>query len=183
MDKRIKKTQRTLKQTMITLLKEQHIEDITVTDICDKSDIVRRTFYAHFNDKYDLVERIMSDYISDFVEICHFKEQINFKLGNIKWFEYLYNNKDIFSVLFKSSISALFSKKLETVIYKQLENKIAKSVINEGISKSTLLCFLTSAVLGVMVDFALNGDSDYQNKADETLILLKPYLKNDILNS
>ncbi|WP_256084703.1 TetR/AcrR family transcriptional regulator, partial [Staphylococcus aureus] len=42
---------------MITLLKEQHIEDITVTDICDKSDIVRRTFYAHFNDKYDLVER------------------------------------------------------------------------------------------------------------------------------
>ena len=43
MDKRIK-TQRTLKQTMITLLKEQHIEDITVTDICDKSDIVRRTF-------------------------------------------------------------------------------------------------------------------------------------------
>ncbi|AGO28618.1 TPA: TetR/AcrR family transcriptional regulator [Staphylococcus aureus] len=183
MDKRIKKTQRTLKQTMITLLKEQHIEDITVTDICDKSDIVRRTFYAHFNDKYDLVERIMSDYISDFVEICHFKEQINFKLGNIKWFEYLYNNKDIFSVLFKSSISALFSKKLETVIYKQLENKIAKSVINEGISKSTLLCFLTSAVLGVMVNFALNGDSDYQNKADETLILLKPYLKNDILNS
>ncbi|MBS6514566.1 MAG: TetR/AcrR family transcriptional regulator, partial [Staphylococcus aureus] len=61
MDKRIKKTQRTLKQTMITFLKEQHIEDITVTDICDKSDIVRRTFYAHFNDKYDLVERIMSD--------------------------------------------------------------------------------------------------------------------------
>ena len=34
-----------------------------------------------------------------------------------------------------------------------------------------------------MVNFALNGDSDYQNKADETLILLKPYLKNDILNS
>ncbi|MBU5909629.1 TetR/AcrR family transcriptional regulator, partial [Vibrio cholerae O1] len=90
------------------MLKEQHIEDITVTDICDKSDIVRRTFYAHFNDKYDLVERIMSDYISDFVEICHFKEQINFKLGNIKWFEYLYSNKDVFSVLFKSSRSALF---------------------------------------------------------------------------
>ena len=96
MDKRIKNTTDIETNNDYVVKKEQHIEDITVTDICDKSDIVRRTFYAHFNDKYDLVERIMSDYISDFVEICHFKEQINFKLGNIKWFEYLYNNKDIF---------------------------------------------------------------------------------------
>ena len=60
------------------VVKNNTSEDITVTDICDKSDIVRRTFYAHFNDKYDLVERIMSDYISDFCRDMSFQRADKF---------------------------------------------------------------------------------------------------------
>ncbi|MFL1422779.1 TetR/AcrR family transcriptional regulator [Staphylococcus ureilyticus] len=175
MDKRIRKTQRALKQTMLHLLQEEQIEEITVTDVCEESEIVRRTFYAHYTDKYDLIEHIMDDYISDFIEICHFKENVDFKLGNIKWFQYIYENREVFNTLFRSSISSLFNRKLENIINEQIEIKLRKELINNNLSKETLLKFLTSAVLGVMIDFTTGNNNDYENKANEVLILLKPY--------
>lgn len=178
MDKRIKKTQKALKQTMITLLQEKKIEEITVTDICEESEIVRRTFYAHYTDKYDLIEKIMSDYISDFIKICHFKENVDFTLGNIKWFQYLYENRKVFNALFSSSISSLFNRKLENIIKQQIELKLREDLINNSLRKETLLKFLTSAVLGVMIDFTISKDDDYEIKANEVLFLLVPYFKN-----
>ncbi|AKS70074.1 TetR family transcriptional regulator [Staphylococcus schleiferi] len=177
MDKRIKKTQKAIKQTILNLLQEKQIEEITVTDICEESEIVRRTFYAHYTDKYDLIEHIMDDYISDFIEICHFKENVDFTLGNIKWFQYLYENREIFNTLFRSSISSLFNRKLENIINEQIELKLREDLMNNDLRKETLLKFLTSAVLGVMIDFTVSKDDDYETKADEVLFLLVPYFK------
>ncbi|HBU9598683.1 TPA: TetR/AcrR family transcriptional regulator C-terminal domain-containing protein [Staphylococcus pseudintermedius] len=177
MDKRIRKTQKALKQTILNLLQEKKIEEITVTDICEESEIVRRTFYAHYTDKYDLIEHIMDDYISDFIEICHFKENVDFTLGNIKWFQYLYENREVFNTLFRSSISSLFNRKLENIINEQIEIKLREDLMNNDLRKETLLKFLTSAVLGVMIDFTVSKDDDYETKADEVLFLLMPYFK------
>ncbi|UXS28352.1 TetR family transcriptional regulator C-terminal domain-containing protein [Staphylococcus delphini] len=177
MDKRIRKTQKALKQTILNLLQEKQIEEITVTDICESSEIVRRTFYAHYTDKYDLIERIMDDYISDFIEICHFKENVDFTLGNIKWFQYLYENREVFNTLFRSSISSLFNRKIENIVNEQIEIKLREDLMNNNLRKETLLKFLTSAVLGVMIDFTVNKDDDYETKANEVLFLLMPYFK------
>ena len=62
-DKRIKKTKRYLKQTLMDLLTKKTFDQITVKEICDKSEISRVTFYTHYNDKYDLVEDIAKDMI------------------------------------------------------------------------------------------------------------------------
>lgn len=62
-DKRIRKTKKLLKDTMINLLDEATFEDITVTMLCDRAEVSRITFYAHYADKYDLVEDIFQDMI------------------------------------------------------------------------------------------------------------------------
>lgn len=62
-DKRIKKTKKYLKQTLMDLLTQKTFDQITVKEICDKSEISRVTFYTHYNDKYDLVEDIAKDMI------------------------------------------------------------------------------------------------------------------------
>ena len=62
-DKRVKKTKKYLKDTLIKLLDEEPFEQITVTQICDRADISRITFYTHYADKYDLTEDIFQDMI------------------------------------------------------------------------------------------------------------------------
>jgi AcrR family transcriptional regulator len=60
-DRRIVKTKRILKQTMIELLAEKPFEQITVTELCQTAATGRITFYAHYTDKYELVDELFRD--------------------------------------------------------------------------------------------------------------------------
>ena len=59
-DLRVIKTENLLYATLIDLLKEKTFEEIKVSDICNKALINRSTFYAHYQDKYELVVGFIS---------------------------------------------------------------------------------------------------------------------------
>src|SRR5512143_2387903 len=50
-DRRTQRTRQTLSQALIALIQEKRYEAITVQDICDRANVGRSTFYAHFQDK------------------------------------------------------------------------------------------------------------------------------------
>ena len=60
-DKRIRKTKRNLKDTLVELLMEVPFEQISITELCKRADISRITFYSHYSDKYALVDEIFAD--------------------------------------------------------------------------------------------------------------------------
>jgi AcrR family transcriptional regulator len=56
-DPRVKRTRQLLLQAFISLLEERHtIHSISVQDITERATVNRATFYAHFEDKYALLE-------------------------------------------------------------------------------------------------------------------------------
>lgn len=56
-----------LKQTMWDLLNEQEFSSITVHKICSRAHVNRSTFYAHFEDVFDLLNHI-DDSIGDWIQ-------------------------------------------------------------------------------------------------------------------
>jgi AcrR family transcriptional regulator len=54
-DRRIRRTRELLHRALLSLIKEQGYDRITVQDIIDRADIGRSTFYAHYRDKDDLL--------------------------------------------------------------------------------------------------------------------------------
>ena len=54
-DLRIIKTKKVIYEALIDLMKEKTFEEIKVSDICNKALINRSTFYAHYEDKYELL--------------------------------------------------------------------------------------------------------------------------------
>lgn len=54
-DRRSKRTRRVLHEALMSLMGEKRYDDITVQDIIDRADIGRSTFYAHYQDKEDLM--------------------------------------------------------------------------------------------------------------------------------
>ncbi len=50
-------TQKIIRQILLELLEIHDLRQITVTDICKKARINRSTFYAHYLDIYDLMEK------------------------------------------------------------------------------------------------------------------------------
>ena len=61
-DLRIIKTRHALRETLINLMQNKQFEEIKVADICNTALINRSTFYAHYNDKYELLVDVI-DYL------------------------------------------------------------------------------------------------------------------------
>ena len=57
MDRRVKYTKSTIEDTFLNLLEKKDIGEITVTEICEKADINRATFYRYYIDIYELIKK------------------------------------------------------------------------------------------------------------------------------
>ena len=57
MDRRNAKTEKLLENTLIKLMLEKGFDKISITDLTERADINRGTFYLHYKDKYDLLEQ------------------------------------------------------------------------------------------------------------------------------
>ena len=60
-DRRVRYSRMVLKQALLSLMLERPITRITVTEICERAEVNRATFYAHFADPYDLLARIENE--------------------------------------------------------------------------------------------------------------------------
>ncbi|WP_225445977.1 TetR/AcrR family transcriptional regulator [Paenibacillus arenosi] len=57
-------TKQSLIQAFVNLVNEKDFEKITIADLTKGAHVNRATFYAHFNDKYELLDYIVREYIS-----------------------------------------------------------------------------------------------------------------------
>lgn len=62
-DLRIKRTQKAIKSAFFELLDEKSFEHISVKDITDRALISRNTFYLHYADKYELLNKVWDELI------------------------------------------------------------------------------------------------------------------------
>lgn len=62
-DLRIKRTQKAIKSAFFELLDEKSFEHISVKDITDRALISRNTFYLHYADKYELLNKVCDELI------------------------------------------------------------------------------------------------------------------------
>lgn len=67
-DPRVVRTRKLLIDAFIEVQREKNFDDITIQDITDRATVNRATFYAHFQDKYDLLDRIIHDSFADVLE-------------------------------------------------------------------------------------------------------------------
>ena len=54
-DRRIQRTRKLLQEALLALILEKSYEELTVQDVIDRANVGRSTFYAHFQDKEDLL--------------------------------------------------------------------------------------------------------------------------------
>lgn len=67
-DLRIRRTRKALWEALIDLVVEKGLHAITITDITRRAMVNRSTFYAHFEDKEDLLNQGMSDRLAELLD-------------------------------------------------------------------------------------------------------------------
>lgn len=61
-DRRVRRTRKLLQEALVSLILEKHYDKITVQEIIDRANVGRSTFYAHFQDKEDLLASNFASY-------------------------------------------------------------------------------------------------------------------------
>lgn len=56
-NQRYQTSEKKMQDALLKLMANQELEDVTVRDICREAHINRTTFYAHYEDIYDLMEK------------------------------------------------------------------------------------------------------------------------------
>ena len=60
-DRRVQKTKKGLRNALFELIKQKDINDISVTELTQKAEINRSTFYFYYKDIYDMMEQIQDE--------------------------------------------------------------------------------------------------------------------------
>ncbi len=66
MDRRILKTKRNIRESLMDLMKTKTVSQITITELTDHADIGRKTFYLHYTSLDDVLKEIEEEMTSTF---------------------------------------------------------------------------------------------------------------------
>lgn len=121
-DRRIRRTQKLLKESLGTLMSKKAFKDITIKDITELADLNRGTFYLHYSDTYELLMAMENDVLNDFQEMIssYFETTPGNDLMSmlLPIVHYIVENEEICRNLFENSASNDFLIKFKTLIQK-----------------------------------------------------------------
>ena len=146
------------------LLKEKDFEKITVTDIVNRADINRSTFYAHYRDIYAVVEEIQDEIVNCSVELLSalkyksiFKDPMPFLQTLIAP---VVENRELYKLLWQSNFAQQQLEKLKKVFVAQTMNS---PEIPEEMRQSRMFAIRVNFFIGGIINTYqqwLQGDLD-----------------------
>ena len=126
-------TKSLIKDAFTVLMKEKGFQTLTVSDITRKASINRGTFYLHYVDKYDLLEKLEDDLLNDLTEILLKKYDNHFdKPKEIIPYQALYYVKedfDFIQVLISKNGDMSFINRFKELLQKSMKENILKAGI------------------------------------------------------
>jgi AcrR family transcriptional regulator len=183
-DRRSIRTKKMIRIALSQLIEEKGFNGISITDVTTRADINRGTFYLHYTDKYDLLEKIENEVIQELFGNCITISDMD--IPNIdfvskpmpfmvKIFEYLKENAIFMKAILGPNGDPVFQCKLKELIQTGLfgKNKMLKKE-NMLVPESYFIAYVLSAHLGVIQKW-LESDME-KSPEDMALILANMFL-------
>lgn len=181
-DPRIIRTRRFIMDAFIKVSSKKDFKDITIKDITTEATVNRATFYYHFVDKYDLLEKVLKE------------DMMVNVIDKIKEHQELNENtiKTVFTAItqFQTSVSALnycqrnfqsFASTFEVIIKRELEKTFFEILSKQKHDSDQESLRITAALIswgiyGATVDWQQNSTLT----AEEYIQLAVPHISNGV---
>ncbi|MDL5039634.1 TetR/AcrR family transcriptional regulator [Heyndrickxia coagulans] len=158
MDRRVLKSQAAIKNALIELMAEKNFDDITIQDIADRADVNRGTIYLHYEDKFDLLDKLIEEHIDMLQKLCEDIADMSFTDGEWVWFDYFEKNYLFFSTMLESKGAPYFRTRFLQLVIEELKGEVdAAEEKNQGLSKDVVIHFFGAAIIGIVEWWVSNG--------------------------
>ncbi|AEV95338.1 TetR/AcrR family transcriptional regulator [Pediococcus claussenii] len=170
-DPRVLKTKKKLTVALINLLKTYSVEDLNVRQLTDEAGITRGSFYSHFTDKDDFVEKTLQDIVVGLFSSVILDARGRIPVDDIKshevyvmsigaLFDNIAVNYQMYTVLLCNDEQGRFAQAIENTInlYLNQFTKYFQSRMNVGgYPLATINSFYVHGLVGMIIDWLSAG--------------------------
>ena len=198
-DERVIKTKKLIKTALSELIQEKGFDHVSITDLTQRANINRGTFYLHYQDKYDLLEKFENEvlddintnaenYIKSIKDIDFLGEDFSNEIKPFinKIFTYIKENYIIMKVILGPKSDMRFQNKIKKALNILLTEKGWDNYFdsqNTFVSKDYFISYLVSAHIGVIrqwIDSGMNESAENMAEMISKMFFLGPF--NSIKN-
>ncbi|WP_435164171.1 TetR/AcrR family transcriptional regulator [Paenibacillus glycanilyticus] len=170
-DPRILRTRQLLRDAFIDLLEEMDIEKISVNKLAERATINRVTFYLHYKDIPDMLDKMADDMIEDINQVLDRStvksdspEVINTTML-VKLLEHIAEHAKFYKIILASHRTTIFTDRLLRLLTKLISDGIDKRgndsfVAKANIQKDIAVWYSSAALIGTIVSW-LRADMPY----------------------
>ena len=182
-DGRVRYTKMRIRSAFYELLQKTEYEKITVTSICDLAEINRATFYKHYLDVPDLVNKLQDDAVNelgsrlsqakgDSLE-CSVAEALKYIRGNIT------ESSPIRELIFPRSTG--FISKISGLVYELFSDfMLPHEKEMTGITKDILFSYISAGSAGIIEYWCRSGYKESEEDIARSIITLASCTLNNI---
>ena len=184
LDPRVKRTRQLLQDAFMELMQEKSFQSITVQDIASLATVNRATFYAHYEDKYDLLNQIIRDTFQRTLANC-LASDAEFSLENLKILivatcailAHLYRQQCTPTTL---QSKPLIEKEVQRQIFHIISGWLANlETANDSVQPELTASAISWAIFGAGLYWSQNNqDTSEEEVAEQVLALIMGGLEN-----
>ncbi|MFC5529685.1 TetR/AcrR family transcriptional regulator [Cohnella yongneupensis] len=167
-DPRILRTRQLIRDAFVDLLQEMDVEKISVNRIAERATINRVTFYLHYRDIPDMMDKLADEMIENIEGILRKKWDLP-TAGDeervlVTLLEHIADNSKWYKVILASRKTPIFTERLlnflTKLITEAVEKKGSATLAAVGIQQEIAIWYASSALIGTIVSW-LRKDMPY----------------------
>ncbi|CAM3638723.1 TetR-like C-terminal domain-containing protein [Marinicrinis lubricantis] len=170
LDPRVLRTRRLLRDAFVECLEEMDLEKITVNRIAERATINRVTFYLHYRDIPDMLEKMADEMMAEMKQILKSspKRESHTEDGTpvmIDLLEHMAEHAKFYKLILGTKRIPIFAERLMMLLAELMNEKLEREgsdsfIVKAGIQKDIALWYGASAIIGTIVSW-LRNDMPY----------------------
>ncbi len=155
-DLRVRRTRKLILDALIELTIQKGFSNVTVRDIAQHAGINRATFYRHYQDKFDLIDRYYQA-VYDLLDAPESESLLTgvgsakASSGLVRMLEHIRANATFYRVMLGKNGDPAFAEKVRQYIEKRLRRSLPEALLRKGVLVDLYLNYMSSGSLGTVV--------------------------------
>ena len=169
------RTKKMIREAFAELIGEKkRISNISVSELAERADIAKSTFYNHYDDVYAVADemiRELTEGLNSIIDAMEADKTNDYTTYVKSIFAFLRENEDLYRKLAESPDAVFFINRIKQVVTRRVFSKISSPFLSKNkVEMQVQITFLAHACVDTMVDY-FKGDIDMKFDDFEKTIL------------
>ncbi|MGV8907215.1 MAG: TetR/AcrR family transcriptional regulator [Acetobacterium sp.] len=170
------KSKAIITKAFLTILEDSPYEEITISEVCANTPLVRKTFYNNFSCKEDIVKYICEGLMTKYINNLTSSNQFALYYFANAFFEFGKKNKKIFNLLIRRKLFSIFKE--EFISSQFFINSIIPNNKLNCLNKVDLNYVIAFHASGMLAIFEIWLASNFDKTTEEMSLMYTDIVKD-----